>query len=80
MAGKERMPQIEQNSLWVDYVYLIRTRYLIDTWYTYYISHTDGLVVGGPRAYEDQFRGFNHRVHARRDFFFDKKMISRKRE
>ena len=33
-----------------------------------------GLVrVGGPRAYQDQFRGFeSHRVHARKDFFLFK--------
>ena len=29
-----------------------------------------GGLTGGPRAYQDQFRGFkSHRVHARRDFF-----------
>ena len=29
-----------------------------------------GGLVGGPRAYQDQFRGFkSHRVHARRVFF-----------
>ena len=41
-----------------------------------------GGLVGGPRAYQDQFRGFkSHRVHARgRDFFLRKKMISGKRE
>ena len=37
--------------------------------------------VGEPRAYQDQFRGFkSHRMHARRDFFLHKKMISGKRE
>ena len=42
---------------------------------------TEDGVVGGPRAYQDQFRGFkSHRVHARRDFFLHKKMISGKRE
>ena len=40
-----------------------------------------GGLVGGPRAYQDQLRGFkSHRVHARRDFFFHKKVISGKRE
>ena len=34
-----------------------------------------GGLVGGPRAYQDQFRGFkSHRVHARRGFFLHKKM------
>ena len=29
-----------------------------------------GGLVGGPRAYQDQFRGFkSHRVHARKGFF-----------
>ena len=39
----------------------------------YAYSAPDGVpggLVGGPRAYQDQFRGFkSHRVHARRDFF-----------
>ena len=40
-----------------------------------------GGLVGGPRAYQDQFRGFkSHRVHARRDFFLHTKLISGKRE
>ena len=42
-----------------------------------------GGLVGGPRAYQDQFRGFkSHRVHARivRAFSCRKKMISGKRE
>ena len=38
-----------------------------------------GGLVGGPRAYQDQFRGFKyHRVHARRDFFLLKKIDWRK--
>ena len=38
----------------------------------------DGLV-GGPRAYRDQFRGFmSHRVHAHRVFFLHKKNDQRK--
>ena len=38
-------------------------------------------LVGGPRAYQDQFCGFKyHRVHARKDFFLHKKLISGKRE
>ena len=33
-----------------------------------------GGLVGGPRAYQDLFRGFkSHRVHTRRDFFLHKK-------
>ena len=40
-----------------------------------------GGLVGGPRAYQDQFRGHkSHRVHARRDFFLYEQMISGKRE
>ena len=32
------------------------------------------MVVGGPRAYQNQFRGFkSQRVHVRRDFFLHKK-------
>ena len=38
-----------------------------------------GGLVGGPRAYQDQFRGFkSHRVHARRDFFLHKEIDWRK--
>ena len=34
-----------------------------------------GGLVGGPRAYQDQCRGFkSHRVHARRVFFLLKKI------
>ena len=37
---------------------------------TYGAAGVLGGLVGGPRAYQDQFRGFkSHRVHARRDFF-----------
>ena len=40
-----------------------------------------GGLVGGPRAHQNQFRGFkSHRVHARRVFSCMKKMISGKRE
>ena len=40
-----------------------------------------GRVVGGPRAYQDQFRGFkSHRVHTRKDFFFAQKTMCGKRE
>jgi len=40
-----------------------------------------GGLVGGPRACQDQFREFeSHRVHAHRDFFLHKKLISGKRE
>ena len=39
------------------------------------------LVVGGPRADQDHFRGFkSHRAHARRGFFLYKKLDSGKRE
>ena len=38
-----------------------------------------GGLVGGPRVYQDQFRGFkSHRVHARRDFFLHKEIDWRK--
>ena len=46
-------------------------------------SIVPGRLVGGPRAYQDQYCGGvkSHRVHARRDFFLrKKKMISGKRE
>ena len=44
-------------------------------------SGVPGGLVGGPLAYQDQYRGFkSHRVHARRDFFLHKKMTSGKRE
>ena len=34
---------------------------------------------GGPRAYQDHFRGFKfHGVHARRDFFLHKKMMNKR--
>ena len=34
------------------------------------IAGVPGGLVGGPRAYQDQFRGFkSHRVHARKGFF-----------
>ena len=47
----------------------------------YVLYTTAGVLVCGPRAYQDQFRGFkSHRVHARRDFFLNKKVISGKRE
>ena len=39
-----------------------------------------GGLVGGSRAYQDQFRGFkSHRVHARKDFSCINKTISGKR-
>ena len=45
------------------------------------IAGVPGGLVGGPRAYQDQIRGFkSHRVHARSDFFLHKTMISGKRE
>ena len=45
-----------------------------------YIGLPGGLI-GGPRAYQDQFRRFkSHRVHAGRGVFLHKKMISGKRE
>ena len=48
--------------------------------YSYRVGVPGGLV-GGPRAYEDQFRGFkSHRVNARGFFLQKKKMISGKRE
>ena len=43
-----------------------------------YMPHANvpGGLVGGPRAYQYQFRGFEaHRVHARRDFFLHKKLL-----
>ena len=46
------------------------------------MSGVPGGLVGGPRAYQDQLRGFkSHRVHAR-GFFLQKKMTinSGKRE
>ena len=40
---------------------------------------SEHCLVGGPRVYQDQFRGFkSHRVHARRDFFLHKKNDWRK--
>ena len=48
-----------------------------------YVSELEspGGLVGGPRAYRDQFRGFEYpRVHTRRDFFLHKKIINGKRE
>ena len=42
----------------------------------FYRSGVPGSLVGGPRAYQDQFRGVkSHRVHARRDFFLHKKRV-----
>ena len=45
----------------------------VHTMYTYECHsyhRVPGGLVGGPRAYQDQFRGFkSHRVHARNDFF-----------
>ena len=36
-----------------------------------------GGLVGGPRAYQDQFRGFKYRrVHTRRDFLLPKKWLA----
>ena len=49
----------------------------------YYIAvaGVPGGLVGGPRAYQDQFREFkSHRVNARRDFLLQTKLISGKRE
>ena len=44
-------------------------------------SPVPGGLVGGPRAYQDQCRGFKpHRVHALWGFFLHKKLKSGKRE
>ena len=47
-----------------------------------HIAGVPGGLVGGPRAYQDQFRGFkSHGVHARRDFSLLKQIdYSGKRE
>ena len=38
------------------------------------VTYVPGGLVGDPRAYQDQFRGFkSHRVHARREVFLHKK-------
>ena len=48
---------------------------------TYCHIGVPGGLVGGPRAYQDQFRGFkSHRVYARRGFFFIRKLNSGKHE
>ena len=42
-------------------------------------SNVPSGLVGGLRAYQDQFRGFKyHRVNARRDFFLHKTIGQRK--
>ena len=49
--------------------------------YTTVIAGVPGGLVGGQRAYQDQFRGFkSRRVHTRRDFFLHKTVISAKLE
>ena len=54
----------------------------ISLWRGFVTTVAPGGLLSGPRAYQNQFRGFNksHRVHARRDFFWHKKLISGKRE
>ena len=52
---------------------------VLGTWYLYDDIGVPSGLVGGPRAHQDQFRGFkSHRVHARRDFFLHEKNDWRK--
>ena len=40
-----------------------------------------GGLIGGPRAYQDLFRGFKyHRVHARRGFLLHNKLVGGRHE
>ena len=60
------------------YFFIPGTRYvlIVKTVKNIYLVgfYVPGGFVGGPRAYQDQFRGFkSHRVHARRGFFLYKR-------